>query len=121
MNNPRIGIGLGLLMFVSLLFTSAAQDTTDTSRATRSLTGCLQKGDKANEYQLIAEHAKWDLKSENVRLADHVGHKVKIDGAVSNTAFHAMKEDLKAEVEKHPTETGNLTVTNLEMVSANCD
>jgi len=54
---------------------------------------------------LIAENAKWDLKSENVRLADHVGHKVKVDGVVSNAALHGMKEDLKAEVDKTPTET----------------
>jgi len=70
---------------------------------------------------LIAENAKWDLKSENVRLVDHVGHKVKVDGVVSNAAFHGMKEDLKAEVHKTPTETGDLTVTNLEMVSDSCN
>jgi len=40
---------------------------------------------------------------------------------VSNPAFHAMKEDLKAEVQKAPTETGDLTVTNLEMVSDSCN
>jgi hypothetical protein len=70
---------------------------------------------------LIAEHAKWELKSDNVRLEDHVGHKVNVDGAVSNAAFHGMKEDLKAKVHKNPSETGDLTVTNLEMVSDSCD
>ena len=99
----------------------AAQDTIDTSRKTRTVIGCLQKSDKANEYHLIAENAKWDLKSDNVRLADHVGYKVKVDGVVSNAAFHGMKEDLKAEVHKTPTETGDLTVTNLEMISDSCN
>ena len=60
-------------------------------------------------------------KSDNVRLAEHVGHKVKVDGVVSNQPFHGMKEDLKAEMEKAPIETGVLTVTNLEMVSDSCN
>ena len=119
MNNLKMGLGfIAFLVCGSLLLMSAAQDT---SRKTRTVTGCLQNGDDAHEYHLIAENAKWDLKSDNVRLADHVGHKVKVDGAVSNAAFHAMKEDLKAEVHKTPTETGDLTVTNLEMISDSCN
>ena len=122
MNQLKRGWGfIALLVCVSLLLMGAAQDTTDTSRKTRTVTGCLQKGNHANEYHLIAENAKWDLKSDNVRLADHVGHKVKVDGAVSNAAFHGMKEDLKGEVHKTPTERGDLTVTNLEMVSDRCN
>ena len=35
--------------------------------------------------------------------------------------FHGMKEDLKAEVKKKPTETGALIVTNLDMVSDSCN
>jgi hypothetical protein len=122
MNSPKVGLGLiALLVCVSLLLMGAAQDTKDTSQLTRYVTGCLQKGHDANEYHLIAESAKWRLKSNNVRLADHVGHKVKIAGVVSNQPYHGMKEDLKAEVNKNPTETGVLTVTNLEMVSDSCN
>jgi hypothetical protein len=122
MNNLKMGLGLSaLLVCGSLLLMGAAQDTKDTSQMTRYLTGCLQEGHNANEYHLIAENANWHLKSDNVRLADHVGHKVKVAGAVSNQPFHSMKEDLKAEVNKNPTETGVLTVTNLEMVSDSCN
>ena len=122
MNNLKMRLGLSaLVVCVSLHLVSAGQDTTDTSKMTRYVTGCLQQGRDANQYYLIAENAKWHLKSDNVRLADDVGHKVKVAGAVSNQPFHAMKEDLKAEVTKSPTETGVLTVTNLEMVSDNCN
>jgi hypothetical protein len=122
MNNLKMGLGLiALLVCVSLLLMGAAQDTKDTSQITRYVTGCVQKGHDANEYHLIAENAKWHLKSDNVRLADHVGHKVKVAGVVSNQPFHGMKEDLKAEAKKNPTETGVLTVTNLEMVSDSCN
>jgi hypothetical protein len=117
-----MGLGLiALLAYVSLLPFGAAQDTTDTSKATRYLTGCLEEGHESSQYRLIAENSKWHLKSDNVRLADYVGHKVKVAGVVSNQPFHGMKEDLKAEMEKNPTETGVLTVTNLEMVSDSCN
>jgi len=122
MNNLKVGLGLvAVLVSMSLLLMSASQDTNDTSKATRYVTGCLQKGHNANEYQLIAENAKWHLKSDNVRLADHVGQRVKVAGAVSNQPYHGMKEDLKAEVEENPTETGGLSVTNLEVVSESCN
>ena len=122
MINLKIRLGLvALLVCVSMLLISTAQDTNDTSKLTRYVTGCLQQGHNADEYQLIAENAKWHLKSNDVRLADHTGHKVKVAGVVSNQPFHGMKEDLKAEVKNNPTETGVLTVTNLEMVSDSCN
>ena len=120
MNSMKVG--LGLVVFVSLsLMGGAAQDTQDTTKGTRYVTGCLQKGHDASEYQLNAENAKWHLKSDNITFADHVGHKVKVAGVVSNQPFHGMKEDLKGEVEKKPIETGVLIVTNLEMVSDTCN
>lgn len=119
MNNRMVRLGLtALSVSVGLLLIGAAQDTND---ITRYVTGCLQKGHNSNEYELRAENAKWHLKSANVRLADHVGQKVKVAGVVSNQPYHGMKEDLKAEVEKKPTETGGLTVTNLEIVSDSCN
>ena len=121
MNNLRVGLVIALSVWMSLLLMAAAQDTNDTSKVTRYLTGCLQKGHDTNEYDLIAENAEWHLKSDNVNLADHVGQKVKVAGVVSNQPFHGMKEDLKAEVKKNPTETGSLTVTNLDIVSDSCN
>jgi len=123
MNNPKVGLGLIALLVLPacLLVVDAAQDTNDTSKVTRYLTGCLQTGQDANEYHLIAENAKWHLKSDNLRLADHVGQTVKVAGVVSNQPFHGMKEDLKAAVKKDPTETGVLTVTNLEIISNSCN
>ena len=123
MNTLKMEVGLvALLVCVSLSLMGAVQDTKDTSRITRyGVTGCLQEGHDVNKFQLIAETAKWDIKSDDVRLADHVGHMVKVNGVVSNQPFHGMKEDLKAEMRKHPTETGVLTVTDLEIVSDSCN
>src|SRR5215471_6718877 len=122
MNNLKLGLSLiPLLVSMSLPIVDAAQNTNNTSKVTRYVIGCLQTGQDVNEYHLIAENAKWHLKSDNLRLADHVGHKVKIAGVVSNQPFHGMKEDLKAAVKKDLTETGVLTVTNLEIISDSCN
>jgi hypothetical protein len=67
MNNLKIRIRFGLvalLVCVSMLLISTAQDTNDTSKLTRYVTGCLQQGHNADEYQLIAENAKWHLRSK---------------------------------------------------------
>ena len=125
MSNPKMRSGLAaFLVCMSMLLMGAAQDTddtSDTSKLTRYVTGCLQQQHNGNEYLLIAENAKWHLKSDNVRLADHVGQEVKVGGVVSNQPYHGMKEDLKAAVKTNPTETGVLTVTNLDIISNSCN
>ena len=121
MNNLKIRLCLVGFLCVSMLLISTGQDTNDTSKLTRYLTGCLQQGHNVDEYQLNAKNAKWHLKSDNYRLEDYVGQEVKVAGVVSNQPYHGMKEDLKAAVAKNPTETGVLTVTNLEMVSESCN
>ena len=122
MKNLKIVTGLiALCLFVGAIIVAAAQDTKTTHQKTRTLTGCLQKGDEANEFHLTAKDgAKWDLKSDNVKLADHVGHTVKVVGVVENATAHGMKEDMKKTVDKGAAETGNLTVTDVSMVSDSC-
>jgi len=106
---------------------AAAQDTTKTThKKTRTLAGCLQKGDDANEYLLTtAKGSTWEIKSDSLKLGDHVGHKVAVTGVVSNAKMHGMKQDAKTEAKEHgvathSTEHGHMTVTNLTMVSESC-
>jgi hypothetical protein len=118
---------VALFVFASTAGLAMAQDTTKTTqKKTRTLTGCLQKGDDANEYQLTtAKGATWEIKSDTVKLGDHVAHTVTITGVVSNATLHGAKEDAKAEakehgMDKHSTEHGHMTVTDLNMVSDTC-
>ena len=67
----------------------------------------------------------WEIKSDSVKLGEHVGHTVTITGVVSNAKAHGMKEDTKEEMkehgmDKHATEHGHMTVTDLTMVSDTC-
>jgi len=85
------------------------------------MTGCLQNGDNSKEYKLIAKDGgRWDLKSDSVNMSEHVGHMVKVTGVVSNATAHNMKEDMKKGVDKEAHETGDMTVTDLKMVSSSC-
>ena len=118
---------LALFMFAGTAGLATAQDTTKTThKKTRTLTGCLQKGDDAQEYKLTtAKGGTWEIKSDSLKLGDHVGHTVTITGVVSNATLHGAKEDAKAEAKEHgvdkdSTEHGNMTVTYLKMVSDPC-
>ena len=126
--NLKIVTGIiALFMFTGAAGLATAEDTTKTThKKTRELSGCLQKGEDANEYNLATKDGgTWEINSDSVKLDEHVGHTVKVVGVVSNATAHGMKEDAKAEMkehgmEKHTAERGHMTVTDLTMVSDTC-
>lgn len=76
-------------------------------------TGCLQKGDEADEYSITGEDGKkYGLRSTKVKLSEHVGHKVTITG-------RKQKQTAKEKTEPGA-EAADLTVSKLEMVSETC-
>lgn len=123
-------IKFAMAIVVLFLFTGvaglASPQTKTTHKKVRTLSGCLQKGDDAKEYKLTtAKGGTWEIKSDSVNLADHVGHSVTVTGVVSHAKMHGMKEDTKTEAKEHgidkeSAEHGHITVTDLKMVSASC-
>jgi hypothetical protein len=108
---------------------SSAQDTTSSGKskaAFRTFTGCLAKGDSANEFVLNSKDGStWNLNSDQVSLAEHVGHTVTVKGVISNVTMHNMKEEAKdaaagAGVKKENSEHGDMQVASLKMVSGSC-
>lgn len=126
----KLKLAMAFLTLLLLAVTSGratAQDTKSaTHNKTRTLTGCLQKGDDADEFKLTtAKGSTWELKSNGHKLGHHVGHTVTITGVVSNAEMHGAKEDAKAEAKEHDmdkdsTEHGHMKVTSLKMVSDTC-
>jgi len=124
----KIAVGtIALFLFAGMSGLATAQDAAkDTHDKTRTLTGCLQKGDGANEYSLTAKDGgTWEIKSDNLKLGEHVGHTVTIIGVVANATAHGVKEDAKQEMKEHgmdkaSTEHGHMAVTELTMVSDSC-
>src|SRR5579864_3630144 len=99
----KVKLAMAFLALLLLAGRAAAQDTSSaTHNKTRTLTGCLQKGDDADEYKLTtAKGSTWELKSNGHKLSTHVGHTVTITGVVSNPEMHGAKEDAKAEAKEH--------------------
>lgn len=126
----RIGIAAlatGMLLFAGAASSLRAQDETKTThKNVRTLTGCLQKTDDEKEYKLTTDDGgTWEIKSDAVSLGDHVGHTVRVTGAVSHPKMHGAKEDAKDEAKEHgmdknAAEHGHLTATAIKMVSKSC-
>jgi hypothetical protein len=77
-----------------------------------TVTGCLQKGDQAEEFAITGENGKkYELVSRTVKLSGHVGHKVSVTGTVLG------EEDEENEGQE---EGGWIQVTRLKMISETC-
>ena len=89
----------------------------------RDITGCLAKGDSANEFLLTGnDGSPWEVRSSKAALAEHVNHTMTATGVVSNATAHNMKEDAKdaakdSDMKKTNDEHGHLTVTQVKMIS----
>ena len=117
---------VGVVVFSVALVAAQDDAKKTTHKKVRTVSGCLQKTDDANEYKLTtAKGGTWEIKSDAVQLGEHVGHTVSVTGVVSNATMHGAKEDAKAEAKEHgvgenSTEHGHMTVTDLKMVSKSC-
>ena len=128
MMNLKIVTGIiALFMFAGAAGLATAQDAPKTThKKTRTLTGCLQKGEDANEFNLtVKDGGTWEIKSDSLKLGEHVGHTVTITGAVAHAKMHGMKEDAKEEAKEHgmdkkASEHGHMTVADLKMVNESC-
>jgi len=122
-------LGILTLAFGFLACGTLAQDTASKPKSkaeVRTVTGCLSKGESADEFLLAAKDGStWEVRSSTVKLADHVGHTVSAQGVVSHAKLHNLKEDAKSAAtdtgaKKEDTEHGHLKVTSLKMVGDSC-
>ena len=123
---------LGLMLVVLGSTWMFAQDASNDSKSksdTRTITGCLSTehgSSNSKEFLLTAsDGSTWEVRSDSVPLAEHVGHTVSATGVVKNTTAHNMKEDAKdaaadAHMKKGNTEHGHMTITDVQMVSSSC-
>jgi len=59
-----------------------------------TVTGCLQRGDDAGEFSIVARDGKaWDIHSTTIKLDSHLGHTVTVTGPRA----HESKVQEKAE------------------------
>ena len=119
-------VGLVLLAFGSTMFAQNSSDDSKSKSNTRTVTGCLTKGDDANEFLLTAnDGSTWEIRSDTASLAEHVNQTVTATGVVKNATAHNLKEDAKdaaedAHLKKSSNEHGHMTVTEVQKVSDSC-
>jgi hypothetical protein len=89
-----------------------------------TVTGCLQRGDDAGEFSIIARDGKtWEVHSTSIKLDNYLGHTVTVTGPRT----HETKAQEKAEEKREGVvkasskeEYADLGVTSLKMVSETC-
>jgi hypothetical protein len=120
-------LGLVLVVFTSLATFAQDADSASKSKSNaRTITGCLSKGDSAKEFLLTAnDGSTWEVRSDAVSLADHVGQTVAATGVVKNATAHNLKEDAKdaatdAHMKKDNAEHGHMTITGVKTVDESC-
>jgi hypothetical protein len=94
------------------------------TRENVTVTGCLQRGDDAGEFSIIARDGKtWDLHSTRIKLDDHLGHTVTVTGPRTHESKVRVKAEEKREAvvkASSKEEYADLGVTSLKMVSETC-
>ena len=115
-----------LLFACTAMFAQGSASDSKSKSATRTITGCVSKGDNAKEFLLTStDGSTWEVRSDAVSLAEHVGHTVEATGVVKNATAHNLKEDAKsaasdAHMKKESAEHGHMTITDVKMVSDSC-
>jgi hypothetical protein len=98
-------------LFVALaspVFTPAQGQMTSKQEKSVSITGCLQNGAQADQYELVAENGKkYEVTGSSVPLKDHVGHKVTVKGKLmGGSTSSSTPEQLEA--------------SSIKMISTSC-
>ena len=114
-----VSLILVFFLAVCVFALAAGAQKSNSKNGNVTVTGCLQKGDEADEFALTGDDGKlYDLKSSSVKLAEHVGHKVTVSGKFKAEAYEKGEE--KEAKEGGKKEAGDITVSSLKVVSNSC-
>jgi hypothetical protein len=110
------------LVFTIAVFALAANAQKGEKKGgSKTVTGCLQKGDEADEFSLTGDDGKlYGLRSSSVKLADHVGHKVTVSGSFKAEGQEKDEDEAKESKEGGNKEAGDIQVKSLKMLGSSC-
>ena len=94
-----------------------ADQTKNAAKQAKTVVGCLQKGDEPGEFAIRGDDGMvWELKSNTVKLEEHVGHKVSVAGQAKEWS----KKEGDVEKASNKEEYGDIRVTSLKTISDSC-
>lgn len=110
------------LVFTIAVFALAANAQKGEKKGgSKTVTGCLQKGDEGDEFSLTGDDGQlYGLRSSSVKLSEHVGHKVTVSGSFKPEGSEKDEDEAKESKEGGKKEAGDISVTKLKMVSESC-
>jgi len=131
MMRRRPGSWIFLVVLVGLstswLLAQDASDSTSKSKAeTRTVVGCLSKGDSTSHFELTgSDGSMWEVSSSRVSLADHVGQQISANGVVTDVTMHNLKEDTKdapadTRLRNDTSEHGRMKISDVQKISDSC-
>jgi hypothetical protein len=86
-----------------------------------TVTGCLQKGTQPGEVSITGTDGKsYDLRSDSVKLDQHIGHQVTVTGTASPETKAEEKKEGQVEKASSKEAIANLSVTDVKMISETC-
>ncbi len=98
-----------------------AQLTPTAAGQSLTVTGCLQKGAQPGETSITGADGKsYDLRSDTVKLAPHIGHQVTVTGTASPETKVEEKKEGQVEKASSKETIANLNVTDVKMISETC-
>ena len=102
--------------------TASAQATQDAKTVKpKTVTGCLTKGSQPGEVTLtVADGKIWDLRSNSVKLEEHISHQISATGTVTHEMKAEEKKEGQVENAASKEAYGDLNVTEVKMVSETC-
>ena len=101
--------------------TPTAQLTPTAAAQPLTVTGCLQKGTQPGEVTITGADGKsYDLRSDSVKLDQHIGHQVTVTGTASSETKAEEKKEGQVEKASSKEAIGNLNVTDVKMISETC-
>lgn len=107
-----------LSLVVTFSLTTAGSAQTKAGGQKTRVTGCLQKGDEADEFSITGEDGKtYQIRNSAVGLSEHVGHKLTIVGTLKSEKKEGESQEYS---QKESVQIGQLRVENLKMVSDTC-
>jgi hypothetical protein len=113
----------GVAALSSWYLVAQGEDKDEQKAAGKSVTvtGCLAKGESPNEFYLTGDNGqKYEVRSDSVRLSEHVGHKVKATGTTVKESSGDDDDEKAERNERAEHEAANLQVSKLEHLSGTC-
>jgi len=82
-----------------------------------TVTGCVEKGEAADEFAITQDGKKYGVKSTKVKLADHLGHRVTVTGKITRASGEGEEREKE---EEGGGEYADVQVTSLKMIRTSC-